>query len=187
MLWVLLSICSIFLITSFDHCTRPQHQETTSFHINTTDNSFAFSLLVCNATWNLSINYRVTILTLCWVGLNSLICLAYTHALWSYRKKKNNSLVRAMMCHQPAKLNLIFRHRGYYMAARRSEISLRALSKISQVSAVNEWNILQHEKRNFVSPRSHAMFYLLYRHRWNTKAFHFNNCFPQKAGFTMSP
>ena len=92
-----------------------------------------------------------------------------------------------MMCHQPAKLNLIFRHRGYYMAARRSEISLRALSKISQVSAVNEWNILQHEKRNFVSPRSHAMFYLLYRLRWNTKAFHFNNCFPQKARFIMSP
>ena len=54
------------------------------------------------------------------------------------KKKQNNTLVRAMMSHQPAKLNLIFRHRGYYMAARRSEISLRALSKISQVSAVNE-------------------------------------------------
>ena len=50
--------------------------------------AFVFSLFVCNATWNLGINYKVTILTLCWMGLNSLICLAYTHALWSYRKKK---------------------------------------------------------------------------------------------------
>ena len=87
------------------------------------------------------------------------------------------------MCHQPAELDLIFRR---YMAALRPEISLRALSNISQVSAVNEWNILQHEKRNFVSPRSHAMFYLLYRHRWNTKPFHFNNCLPKKARFNVT-
>ena len=29
----------------------------------------------------------------------------------------------------------------------------------------------QHEKRNFVSPSDHVMFYLLYKHQWNTKPF----------------
>ena len=125
-------------MTSFGDYTRQQHQETTRFHINTAGKSFVFSLFVCNATWNLGINYRVTILTLFWMGLNSLMCLAYNHALRSYRKKKNNTLVRATMCHQPAELNLIFRYRGYYMAARGSEIYLRALRNISQMDAVNE-------------------------------------------------
>ena len=27
----------------------------------------------------------------------------------------------------------------------------------------------EHEKRNFVSPSGHVMFYLLYKHQWNTK------------------
>ena len=31
---------------------------------------------------------------------------------------------------------------GYYMVMRRYEISLRVLKNISQVSTVNEWNIL---------------------------------------------
>ena len=44
-------------------------------------------------------------------------------------------------------------HKGYYMAAPRYEISRRVLKLISRVSAANEWNIFQHEKRNFVSPR----------------------------------
>ena len=48
-------------------------------------------------------------------------------------------------------------HRGYYMAARRYEICL----------------FFQHAKRNFASPSGHAMFYLLYKHQWNTKPFHF--------------
>ena len=60
------------------------------------------------------------------------------------------------------------------MAARRYEISLRVLKNISRVSAANEWNIFQHEKRNFVSPSGHVMFYLLYKHQWNAKPFHFN-------------
>ena len=60
------------------------------------------------------------------------------------------------------------------MAARRYEISLRVLKNISRVSAANEWNIFQHEKRNFVSPSGHVMFYLLYKHQWNAKLFHFN-------------
>ena len=38
------------------------------------------------------------------------------------------------------------------MAARRYEISLRVLK-----------NIFQHEKRNFVSPSSHVIFFLLYK------------------------
>ena len=33
----------------------------------------------------------------------------------------------------------------------------------------------QHEKRNFVSPSGHVMFYLLYKHQWNTKPFHFGS------------
>ena len=33
-------------------------------------------------------------------------------------------------------------NRGYYMATRRYKISLRVLKNISQVSTVNEWNIL---------------------------------------------
>ena len=37
------------------------------------------------------------------------------------------------------------------------------------------WNIFQHEKRNFVSLSDHAMFYLSYKHQWNTKPFHFNS------------
>ena len=36
------------------------------------------------------------------------------------------------------------------------------------------WNIFQHKKRNFVSPSGHVMFYLLYKHQWNTIPFHFS-------------
>ena len=51
------------------------------------------------------------------------------------------------------------------MAARRYEISLRVLKNISRVSAANELNIFQHEKRNFVSQSGHVMFCLLYKHQ----------------------
>ena len=40
---------------------------------------------------------------------------------------------------------------------------------ISWMSAVNNLNIFEHKKRNFVAPRSHVMFYLLHKHQWNTK------------------
>ena len=76
-------------------------------------------------------------------------------------------------------------YRGYYMAARRYEISLRVLKNISRVSAANEWNIFQHSKRNFVSPSGHVMFYLLYKHQWNAKPFHFNIFFAAKARCIM--
>ena len=76
-------------------------------------------------------------------------------------------------------------NRGYYMAARRYEISLRVLKNISRVSAANEWNIFQHSKRNFVSPSGHVMFYLLYKHQWNAKPFHFNIFFAAKAWCIM--
>ena len=33
----------------------------------------------------------------------------------------------------------------------------------------------QHEKRNLVSPSGLVMFYLLYKHQWNTKPFLFNS------------
>ena len=39
----------------------------------------------------------------------------------------------------------------------------------------------QHEKRNSVSPSGHAMFYLLYKHQWNTKPFYWNSFFPAKG------
>ena len=43
------------------------------------------------------------------------------------------------------------------MAAWRYKISLQVLNNISGVSAVNEWNIRQQSKRNFVSPRGHVI------------------------------
>ena len=49
------------------------------------------------------------------------------------------------------------------MAARRYEIYLRVLKNISRVSAANEWNNFQHEKKNFVSPSDHVIFFLLYK------------------------
>ena len=49
------------------------------------------------------------------------------------------------------------------MATRQYGISLWVLKNISQVSAAKEWNIFQHEKRNFVSPRDRAILFLLYK------------------------
>ena len=43
----------------------------------------------------------------------------------------------------------------------------------------------QHEKRNFVSPSGHVMFYLLYKHQWNTKPFHFHSFLVWKSWFIM--
>ena len=43
------------------------------------------------------------------------------------------------------------------MAAWRYEMFLLLLKNISRVSAANEWNIFQHSKRNFVSPRGHVV------------------------------
>ena len=43
----------------------------------------------------------------------------------------------------------------------------------------------QHEKRNFVSPSGHVMFFLLYKHQWNTKPFHFNSFLVWKARFII--
>ena len=34
---------------------------------------------------------------------------------------------------------------------------------MSRVSAANEWNNFQHEKKNFVSPSDHVIFFLLYK------------------------
>ena len=46
----------------------------------------------------------------------------------------------------------------------------------------------QHEKRNFVSPSSHVMFYLLYKHQWNTQPFHWNGKFyPAKDAIYYVP
>ena len=48
---------------------------------------------------------------------------------------------------------------------------LLVLSNISWASAAIECNIFQHEKRNFVSPSDHVMFYLLYKHQWMPNHF----------------
>ena len=39
----------------------------------------------------------------------------------------------------------------------------------------------QHDKRNFVSPSNHVMFYVWYEHQWNTKPFQLNIFFPAKG------
>ena len=54
---------------------------------------------------------------------------------------------------------LIF-HGGYYMAMRRYEIYLRVLKIFHSFAALTREIFLQHEKRNFVSPSGHVMFYL---------------------------
>ena len=60
------------------------------------------------------------------------------------------------------------------MTAQKYEISPKELKNFPWVSAANKWNIFELEKRKFVSPSSHGMFYILYKHQWNTKPFHFN-------------
>ena len=68
------------------------------------------------------------------------------------------------------------------MAARRYEISLWVLKNISRVSAY----FFQHEKRNLVSPSDHVMFYLLYKHQWNTKPFYLNSFLVWRCGLLWS-
>ena len=76
-------------------------------------------------------------------------------------------------------------NRGYYMAMWRYKISLRVLKIISLIRCIHSWNTFQHSKRNFVSPSGHVMFYLLYKHQWNSKPFHLNIFLLQKALFIM--
>ena len=66
-------------------------------------------------------------------------------------------------------------HRGYYMAAQRYEISLRVLKFF-----------FQHEKRNFVSPSDHVIFYLLYKHQWNAKPFYLKSFWSERCGLLWS-
>ena len=70
------------------------------------------------------------------------------------------------------------------MATRRYEISLRVASSVEKYftsERSERVKYFQHEKRNFVSPSGHVMFYLLYKHQWNTKPFHRNSFFPAKG------
>ena len=60
------------------------------------------------------------------------------------------------------------------MTVQKYEISPKELKNFPWVSAANKWNIFELEKRKFVSPSSHGMFYILYKHQWNAKPFHFN-------------
>ena len=75
-------------------------------------------------------------------SLNVFFSLAPTSKFWYHNYVIN-----------PRQIN-----RGYYMAARRYEISLRVLKNMNF--------FFQHDKRNFVSPSGHVMFYLLYKHKW---------------------
>ena len=45
---------------------------------------------------------------------------------------------------------------------------------------------ISHSKRNFVSPNCHVMFYLLYKHQWNTKPFHFNGFLVRGAIYSVA-
>jgi len=54
-------------------------------------------------------------------------------------------------------------YRGYHVAAQRYKICRWVLKNISRVVAVNECNIFQHEKINFVSPSNHVIFFLLHK------------------------
>ena len=45
----------------------------------------------------------------------------------------------------------------------------------------------QHEKRNFVSPSDHVIFYLLYKHQWNAKPFYLKSFLVWKVPFIMKP
>ena len=69
-------------------------------------------------------------------------------------------------------------NRGYYIAARRYEISPRVLKNISRVNA--------HEKRNFLSAGGHVMLYLLHKHQWDTEPFHFNICWLKRRHLLSS-
>ena len=44
----------------------------------------------------------------------------------------------------------------------------------------------QQEKRNFIYPSGHVMFYLLYKHQWTTKPFHFNSFWCKRCNFLCS-
>ena len=107
----------------------------------------------------------------------------------SRHRRRRRCLSSLMITHKKSMITMRLNiHRGYYMAARRYEISLRVIyhsSNISLVRCAHSWNIFQHEKRNFVSPSGHVMFYLLYKHQWTTKPFHFNSFLVWKARFIM--
>ena len=98
--------------------------------------------------------------------------LTQSRLLWCYRWERQGIYWEGLNTRQWHIVMLIQRNRGYYMAAWRYEISLRV-------------KYFQHEKRNFVSPSGHVMFYLLYKHQWNTKSFLWNSFFLRKARFIM--
>ena len=58
------------------------------------------------------------------------------------------------------------------------EMQNKTSPSIENIPLVTATNILQHEKRNFVSPISHVIFYLLYKCHRNTKPFysHYKMC-----------
>ena len=52
--------------------------------------------------------------------------------------------------------------RSYYMAVLSYKFLFKCWKNISVVTATNKWRPLQHEKRNFVPPCCHVVFYLLF-------------------------
>ena len=51
-------------------------------------------------------------------------------------------------------------HRGYSMAARRNDISLWVFNNISPLSPAHEWNIFQHQQRNWRTWRVNLLYSL---------------------------
>lgn len=107
------------------------------------------------------------------------ICTIF-HKLPAPQKKHYNKLAcrrKKMLVSNPQYSDSTCTLREYYMTSWWYKISLRVLKNISQVSAANEWNIFQHKKRNFISPSSHGMFYLLLNINTNIIANHFRLIF----------
>ena len=77
-------------------------------------------------------------------------------------------------------------YRGYSMAARGYEISLRVWKNISRVSAANKWNIfLTREEKFLISKRPCNVLFIIWW--WNTKPFYWNSFWVWKVKFIMKP
>ena len=94
----------------------------------------------------------------------------------------SNFICQNVICTNQSCVGWIVINRGYYKVTWGYKISFRLLKNISRVSAVNRVKyFFQHKKRNFVSPSSHVMFYLLNKHQWNSKPFYWNSFFSLKG------
>ena len=81
---------------------------------------------------------------------------------------------------------MVISYKGYYVAPWRYEFLFECWKIFHSFAALTREIFFQHEKRNFVSPSGHVMFYLLYKHQWNTKPFHFNSFWCERRNLLCS-